>query len=90
MECKTYRFYDHVGRDFGILQRDEAEIARWRARDPIKLWRQTLIETGVLTESSADAITVRIGQEMDAAIAAAEQDPDPLPEDLFTDVYTES
>ena len=90
LECKTYRFYDHVGRDFGILQRDEAEIAYWRTRDPIKLWREVLIGLGVLTDANADAITTRIGKEMDDAIATAEQDPDPSPEELFTDVYTES
>ena len=90
LECKTYRFYDHVGRDFGILQRDEAEIAHWRGRDPIRLWRQTLIDMEVLAESTADDITTRIGQEMDSAIAIAEQDPDPSPEELFKDVYTES
>ncbi len=90
LECKTYRFYDHVGRDFGILQRDEEEIARWRARDPITLWRQTLIDNGVLSESEAESITTRIGEEMESAIAKAEQDPDPSPEELFADVYTES
>lgn len=90
MECKTYRFYDHVGRDFGILQRDEAEIAFWRNRDPIKLWRKILIDKGVLTKSKASRITTRIGKEMDAAIEKTEQMPDPLPEELFTDVYTES
>ena len=46
LECKTYRYYDHVGRDFGILRRDPEEIAWWRARDPIKLWRETLIAQG--------------------------------------------
>lgn len=90
LECKTYRFYDHVGRDFGVLQRDEAEIAYWRSRDPIKLWRAALIERGVLTEATADSITARIAQEMEDAIAVAEQDPDPVAEELFTDIYTES
>jgi TPP-dependent pyruvate/acetoin dehydrogenase alpha subunit len=63
LECKTYRFYDHVGRDFGMLKRDEDEVARWRARDPIKLWREALAEQGVLSEAEAAAITERIQAE---------------------------
>jgi TPP-dependent pyruvate/acetoin dehydrogenase alpha subunit len=90
LECKTYRFYDHVGRDFGILQRDPEEVAFWRDRDPIKQWRKLLAELDILSEAEADAITVRIGEDMDAAIAWAEQQPDPSPEELFTDVYSEA
>jgi TPP-dependent pyruvate/acetoin dehydrogenase alpha subunit len=88
LECKTYRFYDHVGRDFGMLKRDEDEVARWRARDPIKLWREALAEQGVLSEAEAAAITERIQAEMEAAIAFAEQSPDPVPEDLMRDIYS--
>ena len=90
LECKTYRFYDHVGRDFGMLDRDEAEMASWRARDPILLWRKELASRGVLSEAEADAITARIGAEMDAAIEFAEASPDPEPADLMRDVYTEA
>ena len=90
LECKTYRFYDHVGRDFGILQRDPDEVAYWRERDPIKQWRKRLAEMEVLSEEEADAITARIGEDMDTAIAWAEQQPDPSPEELFADVYSEA
>jgi len=90
LECKTYRFYDHVGRDFGVLQRDPDEIARWRARDPIKQWRETLITQGVFDDNTADAITARIAADMERAIAAAEQAPNPHPDALYEDVYSES
>ena len=89
LEFKTYRFYDHVGRNFGILNRDEAEVAAWKARDPILQWREKLEDQGVLSAADADAITKRIQQEMDAAIEFAEQSPDPGPEALMRDVYTE-
>jgi len=89
LECKTYRFYDHVGRDFGVLQRDPDEIARWRARDPIKQWRETLITQGVFDDNTADAITARIAADMERAIAAAEQAPNPHPDALYEDVYSE-
>lgn len=90
LECKTYRFYDHVGRDFGVLARDEAEIAEWRARDPISQWRATLLKKKVLSDAEASAITERIGAEMDEAIRIAEQGPDPVPADLMRGIYSES
>ena len=90
LECKTYRYYDHVGRDFGMLQRDPDEIARWRARDPIKQWRKVLIAQGVFDDNTADTITARIAADMDRAIANAEQAPDPHPDALYEDVYSES
>ena len=90
LECKTYRYYDHVGRDFGILQRDPDEIARWRARYPIKQWREVLIAQGVFDDNTADTITARIAADMERAIANAEQAPDPHPDALYEDVYSES
>jgi pyruvate dehydrogenase E1 component alpha subunit len=90
LECKTYRYYDHVGRDFGVLKRDPDEVARWRARDPIIHWRETLIRHGVFDGKTADAVTARIAADMDNAIAAAEQGPDPHPDALYTDVYSET
>jgi len=90
LECKTYRYYDHVGRDFGMLERDPDEIARWRARDPIKQWRKVLIAQGVFDDNTADTITARIAADMDRAIANAEQAPDPHPDALYEDVYSES
>jgi pyruvate dehydrogenase E1 component alpha subunit len=90
LECKTYRYYDHVGRDFGVLKRDPDEVARWRARDPITHWRETLIRHGVFDGKTADAVTARIAADMDNAIAAAEQAPDPHPDALYTDVYSET
>ena len=90
LECKTYRYYDHVGRDFGILQRDPDEIARWRARDPIKQWREVLIAQGVFDDNTADTITARIADDMERAIANAEQAPDPHLDALYEDVYSES
>lgn len=88
LECKTYRFYDHVGRDFGVLQRDPDEIAYWRSRDPIKQWREKLMEMKVLGADEADAIAEQAATEMDDAIAWAENQPDPAVEELFTDIYS--
>ena len=90
LECKTYRFYDHVGRDFGVLQRDQDEVAYWRARDPIDQWQSRLEELGLITDAGARAMRDEVITEMEAAIEWGESQPDPLPDALFADVYTEA
>jgi len=89
IECKTYRFYDHVGRDFGILKRDPDEVAFWKGRDPLAQFRATLLAQGVITEAEADAVIERERAAIDEAVAWAEKSPEPDPADLLTDVYTE-
>ena len=45
LECKTYRFYDHVGvRGMGMNYRTEEEVEQWKQRDPIVLLEQRLAE----------------------------------------------
>ena len=91
LECKTYRFYDHVGRDFGIVKRDEEEVAYWRARDPIPQFRDQLIRQGVLgdADADADAIHERVRSRIEEAIKFAEESPDPDPSSILEDVFTE-
>ena len=89
IETKTYRYYDHVGRDYGAVPRPEEEVNYWKSRDPIDIFRATLIERGVLTGDSADAITQSVRDEVEAAIKFAEESPEPEVSALLEDVYTE-
>ena len=48
LECKTYRFYDHVGRrGMGMNYRTDEEVERWMQRDPINLLEALLAEQNV-------------------------------------------
>ena len=87
LECKTYRFYDHVGRDFGVLKRDEDEVAYWRSRDPLPHFREQLLDQGVLTD--ADSIVERTRDRIEEAVKFADESPDPDPATILDDVYTE-
>ena len=89
METKTYRYYDHVGRDYGVLKRPEEELAYWKGRDPILLFRKVLIDRGVVTDAKADAIIAAATQEVEDAIKFAEESPEPDISTLLEDVYTE-
>ena len=89
IECKTYRYYDHVGRSFSVMQRDPEEEAHWRARDPIQILRAQMIEQGVLTEAEADTMHEKVKARIVEAVDFAEASPWPDASVLLDDVYTE-
>ena len=54
LECKTYRFYDHVGvRGMGLSYRTDDELKAWQQRDPIALFEARLAEASVLSAKKA-------------------------------------
>ncbi len=89
LECKTYRFYDHVGvRGMGVVYRDDAEVVEWRERDPLPLFEARLQEIGALSEDEAAVVRREVMDEVQEAIAFAEASPFPDPSALLEDVYT--
>lgn len=88
LECKTYRFYDHVGvRGMGLKYRTDEELEKWQARDPIKLLEATLAEQGILSVEDAKAVHDEVSQQVEAGVAFAEASPMPEPTALLEDVY---
>jgi pyruvate dehydrogenase E1 component alpha subunit len=88
LECKTYRFYDHVGvRGMGLKYRTDDEVEEWKRRDPITLLEGRLAEQGILPEAEANAVHEQVAAEVDAAVEFAESSPYPEPDALLEDVY---
>ncbi len=88
LECKTYRFYDHVGvRGMGLSYRSDEEVARWKKRDPIKLLEERLAEQNILSPDQAQAVHDEVTREVEQAVAYADSSPLPEPDDLLEDVY---
>lgn len=88
VESKTYRYCDHNEVDFTLPEyRSEAELARWRAKDPIELFAAELLITGDLTTEEFCAIKSSVQTEVDAAVAFSEQSPDPDETALFEDLF---
>lgn len=88
LECKTYRYYDHVGvRGMGINYRTDEEVEYWKGRDPIDMLEKRLAEQKILTAAKAKKIHEEIQAEVDAAMAAAEAAPLPDVSTLLDDVY---
>ncbi|HEY5647385.1 MAG TPA: thiamine pyrophosphate-dependent dehydrogenase E1 component subunit alpha [Pseudomonadales bacterium] len=88
LECKTYRFYDHVGvRGMGLKYRTDSEVEDWKQRDPIKLLEARLAEQNILSADDARAVHETVTSEVREAVAYAESSPLPGPEALLEDVY---
>jgi pyruvate dehydrogenase E1 component alpha subunit len=89
IECKTYRFYDHVGvHGMRIPYREEEEVEEWKGRDAISALESRLASLGVLSAAEAAAVHTETGAEVAAAIAFAEASPFPELGDLLDDVYS--
>lgn len=88
LECKTYRFYDHVGvRGMGLKYRSDDEVEEWKRRDPITLFEGRLAAQGILSETAAQAVHDQVSTQVQAAVEFAESSPMPDPEALLEDVY---
>jgi pyruvate dehydrogenase E1 component alpha subunit len=88
VECKTFRMTGHSAHDDAGYVPPEL-FQYWEERDPIRRHQRLLIERGILTAEQANEMKVRVNREIDEAIALAEKDPFPEPEDCLRDVYYE-
>jgi len=88
IECKTYRWYFHAMRHAPPPEtRPAAEIAEWKARDPIARFRADLTARGLIDAATLAAIEQRVETQLSAAVAFAEASPFPDPKDLLVDMY---
>jgi pyruvate dehydrogenase E1 component subunit alpha len=86
LEFRTYRFRAHSMYD-AEKYRDKAEVAQWKARDPIDLFAARLRAAGLLDDAALAGIERRVADEIAAAVAAAEDGPLEPVERVTDDVY---
>ena len=87
LECRTYRYYGHTVFDNPLSYRTKEEEEHWRGRDPLKLFRETVIPQGEISAEELDAIDSEVGALMEEAVAFADSSPLPEPHELYEDVY---
>jgi pyruvate dehydrogenase E1 component alpha subunit len=87
IEAVQYRFGAHTTADDPTVYRDEEEVERWKARDPIPRMETFLLETGRIDREGVEAVGDRVEEEVADAIDAAEAAPSPEPEEIFAHVY---
>jgi TPP-dependent pyruvate/acetoin dehydrogenase alpha subunit len=86
IECKTYRIRGHFEGDPDSYRLKEITEA-WKEKDPIKLYRQFLLETGV-SQAEIDTIDREITAEIEAAYTFAINSPYPDVSETVKDVYS--
>jgi TPP-dependent pyruvate/acetoin dehydrogenase alpha subunit len=87
IECMTYRHSGHSRAD-PAKYRPEGELERWKQRDPIKIYRERLLQFGVSEKIMAD-IDAEVRKEVDDATEACKAAPSPPADIITTDVYAD-
>lgn len=88
LECKTYRFYDHVGvRGMGLSYRSDEEVEYWKGRDPILMLEKRLADQRILSPADAQKVHDEVAQAVRAGVKFADESPMPDPQALLEDVY---
>jgi pyruvate dehydrogenase E1 component alpha subunit len=86
IECKTYRYVGHHEGDPGTDYRTREEVQQWKKKDPVKIARARLIESG-MTESELQAADQEVERLIDDAVEFAEKSPEPLAESVNDHVF---
>jgi len=92
VECKTYRYRAHVEGvpDVSHAQpRPAEEVEAWKKRDPINLFRERLLEQGVLSQDDTERIDREVAAEIDEAERFAMDSPVPDPTILEKVLYAD-
>jgi len=87
IECKTYRYSGHSRAD-PAKYRPEGELEKWKERDPIKIYRERLLQFGIDEETIAK-IDNEIKKIVDDATEKCKAAPPPPLDILTTDVYAD-
>lgn len=87
IEAVAYRLVPHSSDDDDRTYREREEVEEARNKDPLLLFKQTLLEQGILTEEREKELNNQIAKEVDEATEYAEQAPYPDPSTLTKHVY---
>jgi pyruvate dehydrogenase E1 component alpha subunit len=86
IECKTYRHKGHSRVD-PAKYRPKEEVEEWLAKDPIKRFKEKLLQTKTLTEAEIQRIENEVAAEIEEAVKFAMESPYPKPEEALEDIY---
>jgi dihydrolipoamide dehydrogenase len=88
IEAFTYRFKGHSVVD-PDKYRSDAEKAKWRKSDPIVFFEHQLEEAGIADEKDFKKMRDEVDTEVDEIVKFADESPNPTPDELYKNVYTE-
>lgn len=79
IELTTYRWREHCGPDYdnNIGYRTENEFQKWKKKDPISCYEETLIKDGILSEIEIQIMNQSTMDKVNASFKFAEESPFP-------------
>jgi 2-oxoisovalerate dehydrogenase E1 component alpha subunit len=87
IECKTYRYLPHTSDDDDKSYRSREEVEEARHHDPVVAFGRYLRDQGALDEAGDAALHAEVRGEIEAAIGAAWDAPEPDPRSLGRHVF---
>jgi pyruvate dehydrogenase E1 component alpha subunit len=84
VECVTYRLSLHTTADDPTKYREEEEVEKWAARDPLPRFQGYLKKRGLLSAETLDDLEQEIKDEIHQAVQKAEEHMESLREDTIT------
>ncbi len=86
LEIRCYRYMGHSMSDPGKYRTTE-EIKKYQERDPVVLFKESLIEAKIISDKDYAEIENRAKEATEKALKFADESPLPDAKELFTDVY---
>jgi pyruvate dehydrogenase E1 component alpha subunit len=86
VEAFTYRFRGHSAADPEVYRTKE-EVAEWRKKDPVTVFRDRLLAENVISEDEVEAMRQRVEERVLAAVEFANNSPEPPLESLYDHLY---
>jgi TPP-dependent pyruvate/acetoin dehydrogenase alpha subunit len=86
LEFMCYRLVGHSRSD-PANYRSKEEVEEWKKKDPIKVTREKLVQSKLLSELEVTKLEKEVKAEIDAAVEEADKSPKPQPEECLEDVY---
>lgn len=86
IESLTYRWKGHSKSDAQVYRKKE-EVKSWKEKDPIKKYKNVLVDSKILTEEMDRTLEKEVEDQLDKAIKYAKECPFPEPSEVEEDVY---
>jgi pyruvate dehydrogenase E1 component alpha subunit len=87
IEAQVYRLGPHSTSDDPKRYRSDAEVAEWKAKDPLVRFRGELVAAGLLDEAGDQKVWEDAKAQVAAAIDESERIPPMDPHSIFDDVF---
>lgn len=91
LNCHTYRWKAHNEGEEAVIgswsYRTREELEQWQTKDPIARFERRALVEGWLNQDQISALHADVEEEIEAAMAFAEQSPFPEAEEAFEDVF---